>query len=233
MTPPEVTKLEGIKRELGRKSASDLRATRRVPAVLYGPNVTDNIHFSVDEIALEKILAVPTTKLQDITIDGQNYRTLLKNVEFDPVTDKPLHADFYVLSDSHPVSLRVPIRLIGTPRGVLEGGGRMFQPLKIMRIKVLPERIPADFSLDVSHLQIGDTLRVSDVEMDGIIPLDATTRTIVVIKPPKGALVDAAAELEEEEGDAAEGASEGAADGNEGGSSDATDSGSTEESNES
>lgn len=233
MTPPEVTKLEGIKRELGRKSASDLRATRRVPAVLYGPNVTDNIHFSVDEIALEKILAVPTTKLQDITIDGQNYRTLLKNVEFDPVTDKPLHADFYVLSDSHPVSLRVPIRLIGTPRGVLEGGGRMFQPLKIMRIKVLPERIPADFSLDVSHLQIGDTLRVSDVEMDGIIPLDATTRTIVVIKPPKGALVDAAAELEEEEGDAAEGASEGAADGNEGGSSDGADSGSSEESNES
>lgn len=232
MTPPEVTKLEGIKRELGRKSASDLRATRRVPAVLYGPNVTDNIHFSVDEIALEKILAVPTTKLQDITIDGQNYRTLLKNVEFDPVTDKPLHADFYVLSDSHPVSLRVPIRLIGTPRGVLEGGGRMFQPLKIMRIKVLPERIPADFSLDVSHLQIGDTLRVSDVDMDGIIPLDATTRTIVVIKPPKGALVDAAAELEEEEGEAAEGASEGAADGNEGGSSDAADSGSTEESNE-
>ena len=232
MTPPEVTKLEGIKRELGRKSASDLRATRRVPAVLYGPNVTDNIHFSVDEIALEKILAVPTTKLQDITIDGQNYRTLLKNVEFDPVTDKPLHADFYVLSDSHPVSLRVPIRLIGTPRGVLEGGGRMFQPLKIMRIKVLPERIPADFSLDVSHLQIGDTMRVSDVEMDGIIPLDATTRTIVVIKPPKGALVDAAAELEEEEGEAAEGASEGAADGNEGGSSDAADSGSTEESNE-
>lgn len=202
MTPPEVTKIEGIKRELGRKSASDLRATRRVPAVLYGPNVTDNIHFSVEEIALEKILSVPTTKLQEITIDGQNYRTLLKNVEFDPITDKPLHADFYVLSDSHPVSLKVPIRLIGTPRGVLEGGGRMFQPLKIMRIKVLPDKIPADFSLDVSHLKIGDTLRVSDVEMDGIIPLDGTTRTIVVIKPPKGALVEDTPELEEGDEDA-------------------------------
>lgn len=202
MTPPEVTKIEGIKRELGRKSASDLRATRRVPAVLYGPNVTDNIHFSVEEIALEKILSVPTTKLQEITIDGQNYRTLLKNVEFDPITDKPLHADFYVLSDSHPVSLKVPIRLIGTPRGVLEGGGRMFQPLKIMRIKVLPDKIPADFSLDVSHLKIGDTLRVSDVEMDGIIPLDGTTRTIVVIKSPKGALVEDTPELEEGDEDA-------------------------------
>jgi large subunit ribosomal protein L25 len=189
---------------------------------LYGPNVTDNIHFSIDEIALEKILSVPTTKLQDITIDGQNYRTLLKNVEFDPITDKPLHADFYVLSDSHPVSLRVPIRLIGTPRGVLEGGGRMFQPLKIMRIKVLPAKIPADFSLDVSHLQIGDTMRVSDVEMDGIIPLDATTRTIVVIKPPKGALVEDTPELEE--GDEADTSDASESDG---------DGGNTEESNES
>lgn len=223
MTPPEVTKIEGIKRELGRKSASDLRASRRVPAVLYGPNVTDNIHFSVEEIALEKILSVPTTKLQDITIDGQNYRTLLKNVEFDPITDKPLHADFYVLSDSHPVSLKVPIRLIGTPRGVLEGGGRMFQPLKIMRIKVLPNKIPADFSLDVSHLIIGDALRVSDVEMDGIIPLDASTRTIVVIKPPKGALVEETPELEEgDEGETSDASASGSGD-----------DGSSEESNES
>lgn len=223
MTPPEVTKIEGIKRELGRKSASDLRASRRVPAVLYGPNVTDNIHFSVEEIALEKILSVPTTKLQDITIDGQNYRTLLKNVEFDPITDKPLHADFYVLSDSHPVSLKVPIRLIGTPRGVLEGGGRMFQPLKIMRIKVLPNKIPADFSLDVSHLIIGDALRVSDVDMDGIIPLDASTRTIVVIKPPKGALVEETPELEEgDEGETSDASASGSGD-----------DGSSEESNES
>jgi large subunit ribosomal protein L25 len=223
MTPPEVTKIEGIKRELGRKSASDLRASRRVPAVLYGPNVTDNIHFSVEEIALEKILSVPTTKLQDITIDGQNYRTLLKNVEFDPITDKPLHADFYVLSDSHPVSLKVPIRLIGTPRGVLEGGGRMFQPLKIMRIKVLPDKIPADFSLDVSHLKIGDALRVSDVEMDGIIPLDGTTRTIVVIKPPKGALADTLASSEEgDEGETSDDSASGSGD-----------DGSSEESNES
>ncbi|RPF79305.1 MAG: 50S ribosomal protein L25 [Rhodothermaceae bacterium TMED105] len=223
MTPPEVTKIEGIKRELGRKSASDLRASRRVPAVLYGPNVTDNIHFSVEEIALEKILSVPTTKLQDITIDGQNYRTLLKNVEFDPITDKPLHADFYVLSDSHPVSLKVPIRLIGTPRGVLEGGGRMFQPLKIMRIKVLPDKIPADFSLDVSHLKIGDALRVSDVDMDGIIPLDASSRTIVVIKPPKGALVEETPELEEgDEGETSDASASGSGD-----------DGSSEESNES
>ena len=166
---------------------------------------------------------MPTTKLQNITIDGQNYRTLLKNVEFDPITDKPLHADFYVLSDSHPVSLKVPIRLIGTPRGVLEGGGRMFQPLKIMRIKVLPDKIPADFSLNVSHLNIGDVLRVSDVDMDGIIPLDASTRTIVVIKPPKGALVEETPELEEGDEDETSDASE----------SGSGDDGSSEESNES
>jgi large subunit ribosomal protein L25 len=204
MTPAEVTKLEGVKRDIGRKNSVELRDSQRVPAVLYGPNVTDNVHFSVKELDLERILSVPTTKLQDITIDGTTYRTLLKNVEFDPVTDRPLHADFYVLSDTHPVSLKIPIRLIGTPRGVLEGGGRMFRPLSIIRIKVLPDRIPAEFTIDVSKMNVGDMLRISDLKLEGIVPLDSPTRTIVAIRAPKGerakgAVAPAAIEEEESE----------------------------------
>ena len=209
MTPAEVTKLEGVKRDIGRKNSVELRDSQRVPAVLYGPNVTDNVHFSVKELDLERILSVPTTKLQDITIDGTTYRTLLKNVEFDPVTDRPLHADFYVLSDTHPVSLKIPIRLIGTPRGVLEGGGRMFRPLSIIRIKVLPDRIPAEFTIDVSKMNVGDMLRISDLKLEGIVPLDSPTRTIVAIRAPKGerakgAVAPAASEEEESEETASE-----------------------------
>lgn len=208
MTPPEVTKIEGIKRDIGRKNSVDLRESKQVPAVLYGPNVAENIHFSVSELELEKILAVPQTKLQDITIDGTSYRTLLKKVEFDPITDRPLHADFYVLSDTHRVSLRVPVRLIGTPKGVREGGGRLFQPLRIIRIKVLPERIPAEFTINVTDMEIGDSLHISDLDMDGIIPLDSVQRTIVTIRPPKGETLSAYKKGEEpaaEESEATEG----------------------------
>ena len=150
MAYPELVKIEGTPRELSKKANRELRAQKRVPAVLYGPEVKENIHFSVDELELEKILRKAQTKLQELTIDGKTYKTLLKRTEFDPITDRPIHADFYVLSDNHKVTLRVPIRINGTARGVTEGGGRMFQPMKFLRIRVLPEFIVAEFDVDVT-----------------------------------------------------------------------------------
>ncbi len=126
MTQPELYKLEGEKRELGKKGLNNLRENLRVPSVLYGPKVKENVHFSVLESELEKILSVSQTKLQELKVDGKVYKTLLKNVEFDPVSDRPLHADFYVLDDKTRVTLKVPIRLKGTAKGVTDGGGRVF-----------------------------------------------------------------------------------------------------------
>lgn len=185
-----------------------------MPAVLYGPEVKENIHFSVDELELEKILRKAQTKLQELTIDGKTYKTLLKRTEFDPITDRPIHADFYVLSDNHKVTLRVPIRINGTARGVTEGGGRMFQPMKFLRIRVLPEFIVAEFDVDVTPLKIGQSFHVGDLELDGITPLDALNRTIVTIRPPKGKLVSDV--LDDEEETTSEEGDEEAAEGEEG-----------------
>ena len=185
MKQAEKYKLEGEERELGRKSSESLRTEMRIPAVLYGPKVKENVHFSISEPELEKILSVSTTKLQTLTINGKEYTTLLKNVEFDPVTDRALHADFYALDDNTPVKIKVPIRLTGTAIGVRDGGGRVFQPLRIVRIKVMPDRIPAQFELDITDLDIGDSIQVSELDMDGIDPLDDIRRTIVTIAPPK------------------------------------------------
>lgn len=126
MAKPEYVKLEGTPRETSKKANRELRAAKRVPAVLYGPEVQENTHFSIDELALEKILSRAQTKVQELTIDGKVYKTLLKRTEFDPVTDRPIHADFYVLSDKHKVTLRVPIGIRGTARGVVEGGDVCF-----------------------------------------------------------------------------------------------------------
>jgi len=132
MNQPELYQLEGEKRELGSKVSESLRENLRIPAVLYGPKVEENVHFSISEVELEKILSVSQTKLQTLTVDGEEYNTLLKNVEFDPVTDRALHADFYVLDDETPVKLNVPIRLNGVAIGVRDGGGRVFQPMRIV-----------------------------------------------------------------------------------------------------
>ncbi|MBO6522217.1 MAG: 50S ribosomal protein L25 [Balneolaceae bacterium] len=226
MAYPELVKLEGAPRELSKQANRALRAEKRVPAVLYGPEVEENVHFSIDELELEKILRRAQTKLQELTIDGKVYKTLLKRTEFDPVTDRPIHADFYVLSDNHKVTLRVPVRIKGTPRGVVEGGGRLFQPMKFIRIRVLPEFIISEFEVDVSPLNIGNSFHVGDLELEGIIPLDALSRTIVTIRPPKGALVSDVLTDDEDE----EGAEEGAAEGEEGAEGEGSEEGGSEES---
>ncbi len=185
MKQPEIYKLEGEKRDLGKRSVAQLRDELKVPAVLYGPKVKENVHFSIKESDIEKILSVTQTKLQELTIDGTTHKTLLKNVEFDPVTDRILHADFYVLDESQPVKLKVPIRLTGTAIGVRDGGGRVFQTMRIVRVKVMPDKIPAEFEMDISELEIGDSLHVNELNMEGINPLDDERRTIVTIAPPK------------------------------------------------
>jgi large subunit ribosomal protein L25 len=202
MAKPEYVKLEGTPRETSRPANRELRASKRVPAVLYGPEVKENIHFSVDELALERILSRAQTKVQELTIDGKVYKTLLKRTEFDPVTDRPIHADFYVMSNNHKVTLRVPIGIRGAARGVVEGGGRLFQPMKFLRIRVLPENIVAEFEVDVTPLKIGHSFHVSDLELDGIVPLDSLNRTIVTIRPPKGQLLKDV--IDDEDDDAAD-----------------------------
>lgn len=199
MKQAEKFELEGEKRELGRKSSDALRSELRIPAVLYGPKIKENIHFSISEPDLEKILSVSATKLQVLTVDGKEYQTLLKNVEFDPVTDRALHADFYVLDEKTPVKINVPVRLTGTAIGVRDGGGRVFQPLRIVRVKVLPDRIPSQFELDITHLEIGDSIQVAELDLDGIDPLDDPSRTIVTIAPPKSEELFTSSTISEED----------------------------------
>lgn len=202
MAIQEIVKIEGSPRELNKRANRELREEKRVPAVLYGPEVTENLHFSVDELELEKILRKQQTKLQFLTVNGKEFKTLLKRVEYDPVSDRPIHADFYVLADKHKVTLRIPVKIVGKSRGVIEAGGRLFQPMKVVRIRVFPEFIPTEFVVDISELNVGTSFHVSDLDLNGITPLDAMSRTIITVRPPKGiAFLES---LEADTGEAAE-----------------------------
>jgi len=185
MSTPDVINLNGKTREISRNVTEALRDAMRVPGVLYGPEVDENIHFSIDELEFEKILAVSKRQIIELEVDGETHRTLLKEVEFHPVTDRPIHVDLYALADDHKVTLSVPIHLEGTPVGVTEGGGRIFQPMHILRIRVTPDLIPGAYTVDISDLKIGDSMHVRDLELEGIIPLDDLSQTLVTIRPPK------------------------------------------------
>ncbi len=185
MATPLTIELKAEKRKTGRKPAQALRDAMKVPGVLYGPEVEENISFSIDELELEKILSVSKRQILELNIDGETRRTLLKDFDTHPVTDRVVHVDLYELSDEHEVTLSVPIHLEGTAVGVTEGGGRIFQPMHILRVRVKPDQIQGEYSVDISELEIGDSLHVSDLDLEGITPLDDLGRTIVTIRPPK------------------------------------------------
>jgi large subunit ribosomal protein L25 len=157
----------------------------RVPGELYGPELDENIHLSVDELEIEKILSVTNRQIIELSVDGNTYRTLLKDIEFHPVSDRPIHLDLYALAEDHEVSLSVPIRLEGTAIGVHDGGGRVYQPMHALNIRALPENIPGEYVVDITELDIGNSLHVDDLDLEGITPLDELKRTIVTIRPPK------------------------------------------------
>ncbi len=207
MQKPTVVELSCEKRETGRKEADRLRSNLLIPAVIYGPKVEDNIHIAVPELALEKILSKTTTQVVKLTVDGTTYETLVKKVEFHPVTDKPLNVDFYALSEDHEVTITVPIRLMGTARGLTEGG-RLFQPLRKIRVRCSKDNLPAELTLDITKLKIGDTLKVAKLETEGLTPLMEEGRTVVVIRPPKGGL-KALLGLDDEDEDGDEESAEG------------------------
>ena len=199
MITPEVFTLKGEKRETGRKVADALRDAMRVPAVLYGPEVEENIHFSIDELELEKILSNSRRQIIELEVDGNTYKTLLKTTDFHPVSDRAIHADFYVLDDDHKVTLSVPLRLTGSAIGVTDGGGRVFQPMHILRIRTFPENIPGAYSIDITELEIGDSFHVRDLDLEDIEALDDGSRTIVTIVPPKSEALLTSTLITEEE----------------------------------
>lgn len=197
MKKPNVVKLDAAKKEEGRIVNQKLRDEKRVPAVVYGPGIEGNTSISVSEIEVEKLLSVSEKEFINIEIDGKEYRCLLYGVQFHPVTDRPLHLDLYATSVDKPVTITVPLRLEGTPPGITEGG-RVYQPLREIQIKCLPDNIPAEFVVNVSKLQIGNTLKVRRIKSKNLEILTEGQRTIVVIRPPKGATVSIT-ELDDEE----------------------------------
>jgi large subunit ribosomal protein L25 len=184
MEKPNHVTIDAIARETGPAAAAEMRVANTIPAVIYGPQ-TENIHFSVPELELERLLKAEDAQIVDVNIDGKSYSSIVKTVDFHPVTDRPIHADFYVYSESHPVTISLPIRISGSAPGVL-AGGRLDHNLKKVNVRCLPKDIPAHIRADVSKLNINDTLRIKDLDFSGVSPLVSAERTVVIIKPPRG-----------------------------------------------
>ncbi len=192
-------------------NARELRRTGFVPGVVYGPSI-ESMPITIGKKDL-KILFSQITRSSRISlgIDGakaQEMDVFLKVVDYDPITDEPVHVDFFHPDEKSPVKLDVPVKVTGECEGIKSGGilNVLFNTVPVYGLAV---DVPALITLDVTSLDMGDSIYVRDVDFGGVEPMLPPERTIVTVIAPRGLLADEAAEegelAEGEEGELAEG----------------------------
>lgn len=189
--------------EMGKKATKALREQGLIPAVLYGGD--ENVHFSVTLKQIKNVVYTDKFVIAEITVDGKTYKTILKDSDFDPVTEQALHLDFQELTPGTKVKVNVPIRLTGFARGV-KNGGVLTLNLRQLAIKALPKDLVTEIVVDVTELRIGKSIKVRDLKTDLEIMTPGGNPIVQVIVPRalRSAGIDDEDE-ETEEGAATEG----------------------------
>ncbi len=194
--------LSGSPREnVGKKDAKKHRREGNVPCVLYGGK--EQIHFIIPEPDLKKVIFTPDTFIINLNVDGKEYHAILQDIQYHPVSDIILHIDFLQIFDEKPVIVSVPLRFSGTAQGILKGG-RMVRKYRKVRIKGLIKDLPDEIMVDISDLDIGDSIKISALERDNLEFLDVPTSIVAGVKTQRVVVEE---EEEEAEAEGGEGAS--------------------------
>ncbi|NNC82167.1 MAG: 50S ribosomal protein L25 [Flavobacteriales bacterium] len=203
--------LSGSPREnVGKKDAAALRDQGLTPCVIYGGD--KQVHFSLKELDLNKIIFSPDVFLAEISVEGEGeYKGIIREIQFHPVTDRILHVDFLQVMEGKEVKMDLPVHLSGNAIGVRNGGRPSF-PNKKLAVKGVPLDFPDAIEVDIEKIRIGMKIRVGDLQIPGLNILAPDDMVIFAVKTARGALDE---EEEEEEGE--EGAEGEEGEGGEGG----------------
>ena len=191
--------IKGSQREsVGKVSTKALRNAGKVPCVLYGGDKP--LHFSADETSFKKLVYTANVYTATIELEGVTVHAILQDIQFHPVSDKILHIDFYQLFDDKLVTMNIPVRLVGTSPGVINGGSLSFAKRKLS-VRALPADLPDFINADISKLRIGHKLVVSQLADDKFSILHPETTVVVQVRTARSAVLTDEEEEEEEEGE--------------------------------
>ena len=189
--------------DIGGNAAKSLRRAGLIPCELYG--VGNNVHFAVKPADVKSIVYTADFKLAEVQIDGKKYRSIMKSIQFHPVTDEILHIDFLELKEGRKVKVQVPVQFEGQSPGV-KNGGTLTQKLHRVDIKTTPENLIDTIVMDISKLKLGQSLRIRDI----IVPeeveiLNNPSIPVASVAIPRALKsIGSGAELEDEEGEEGE-----------------------------
>lgn len=172
--------LFGNKRsQIGKTNTKAIRTEGKVPCVIYGGK--ENLHFTIYEADFKQLVYTPNTYKVQLDVDGQIFKTILKDIQFHPVNDSIIHADFFEINEDIDVELYIPIKFKGNAIGVRNGGKLIVKSSKI-RVRGLPKNLPDFLEVDVEGLEIGKAIKIKDLSSPNIILLDSPDNLVVTVR---------------------------------------------------
>lgn len=185
----------------GKKATKELRKTGYVPCNLYGEAKDENGKPQAKAIAilstdLRKLIYTPHVYVVKIDLEGEQHVAVMKELQFHPTTDQVLHIDFYEVHEDKPLTIGIPVHLVGLAQGIRDGG-RMNLSIRKIEVTAPYKQIPEQLDVDVTNLRIGKSIKVGELSYEGLEL--ATSKEVVVcsIKMTRAASKNAAAETEE------------------------------------
>lgn len=159
-------KIEGqIRADFGKKATRLLRSEGQVPCVIYGGAQT--VSFSAPAASFRHLVYTPDFQLAEINIAGKEYRCILKDLQFDVVTDALTHIDFLELVDDKKVVANLPLKYTGQPEGV-KAGGRLEIKMKTVRVRTYPKFLKEAIEVNIAALKLNENMRVQDIIADNM-----------------------------------------------------------------
>ena len=187
-----------VREGLGKKASKMLRKEGLIPCNLYGEKKDANglpeaLAFSVPFSELRKVVYTPHIYVVNININGTNHVAIMKELQFHPVTDALLHADFYEINDTKDITIGIPVKLNGLAQGVRDGGRINLSILKI-NVKAQYKNIPEVLNIDVTNLGLGKSIKVGELSFEGLELVTPAEVVVCSVKATRASRSAAAAE---------------------------------------
>lgn len=190
----ETVKLNGnIRKEISKSARSKLRREGNVPGVLYSKNI-ESIPLSVKESDLHRLTSSSGTHIISLNLENNSYDCIIKDVQYDPVTDKVVHFDLLGLISGEKIEVEIPVVFIGNPIGVREGG-QLQEFFHKLTVQCFPTDIPENIEINIANLNIGDSIHISDIITDKFTIQHSPDTVIASVAHPRS---EAETEVSEE-----------------------------------